>query len=150
MHVTFRAGSLDLAVPAAAVTEIVPATGVRHLPGMEPAVAGVMLGSGGVIGIVDLDRFAGTASTGARVVMVLAGEPRLGLLVQAPDAVSRAVDQASPALEGAALPLLGAVRCADKSFHRVDLDELRRRLRALPAARRRRGGEHGDPDPGGR
>ena len=150
MHVTFRVGGLDLAVPAAAVAEIVSAEGVRRLPGMEPAMAGVKLGGGGVIGVVDLARLAGAAPAGGRAVLVLAGEPRVGLLVESPDAVTRASDDAGPVLAGAPLPLLGPLRCADKRFHRVDLDALRRRLRALPAARRRRGGEHGDPDPGGR
>jgi chemotaxis signal transduction protein len=116
---------------------------------MDRAVAGVMLGSGGVIGIVDLARLAGSTPTGARAVVVLAGEPRLGLLVESPDAVSRAAEEAGSAPADAPLPLLGPVRWADRRFHRVDLDALRRRLRALPA-RRRRGGEHGDPDPGGR
>jgi hypothetical protein len=150
MHVTFRVGALALAVPAAAVAEIVPATGVRRLPGMLPAMAGVLLDAGGVVGIVDLARLAGTAPEGARAVVVLAGEPRLGLLVESPDAVPRASEETGPELADAPLPLMGVLRCADTRFHRVDLDGLRGRLRALPATRRQRGGEHGDSDSGGR
>jgi len=150
MYVTFRVGTLALGVPAAAVAEIVPATGVRPLPGMGPALAGVLLGSGGVVGIVDLALLAGVAPTGMRAVMVLGGEPRLGLLVESPDAVPGGYEEPGPEVVDAPLPLLGAIRSADTRFHRVDLDGLRRRLRALPAGRRQRGGEDGDPDSGGR
>ena len=150
MYVTFRVGTLDLAVPAAAVAEIVPAAGLRRLPGMEPAIAGVMLGAGGVVGIADLARLAGAEPEGVRAVVVLAGEPRLGLLVESPDAVPRASDEAGPEVADAPLPLLGALCSAGTRFHRVDLDGLRGRLRALPAARRQRGGEDGDPDTGSR
>jgi chemotaxis signal transduction protein len=150
MYVTFRLGALALAIPAAAVDEIVPATGVRRLPGMAPAVAGVMLSGGGVLGIVDLALLAGSTPTDERAVVVLAGAPRLGLLVESPDAVPGGTDEAAAELTDAPLPLQGALRCAESRFHRLDLEKLRRRLRALPAGRRQRGGEDGDPDSGSR
>ena len=150
MYVTFRVGSLELAVPVAAVTAIVAPHGLRRLPGMEPVMAGVMLAAGEVVGIVDLARFAGAATAGPRAVVVLAGEPRLGLLVESPDAVPRAYEEASLEAVDSVLPLLGSLRCVESRFYRVDLDGLRSRLRALPAGRRQRGGEDGDPDSGGR
>jgi purine-binding chemotaxis protein CheW len=85
LHVTFRVGTADYAVPAAQVLHLESFERATHVPGAAPFVAGIVHVRGRVVPVVDLRaRFGLPAVAHAidhRIVVVQVGNRVAGLLV---------------------------------------------------------------------
>ncbi len=85
LHVTFRVGTADYALPAAAVLHLESFTSATHVPGAPAYVAGLVQVRGRLIPVVDLRTRFGLApiehSIDRRVVVVQVGTRVAGLLV---------------------------------------------------------------------
>lgn len=84
LHVVFRLGETDYALPASVVVQMEDYAGASAVPGAPPFVAGVVQLRGKVVPVVDLRLRFGLAAVdtpGRRVVVGEVGERRVALLV---------------------------------------------------------------------
>ncbi len=85
LHVTFRVGTADYALPAAAVLHLESFVSATHVPGAPPYVAGLVQVRGRLVPVVDLRKRFGLGpiehSIDRRVVVVQVGTRVAGLLV---------------------------------------------------------------------
>lgn len=85
LHVIFKVGDGDYALPASEVLQMEPYEGATHVPGAPHFVAGIIQVRGRVVPIVDLRVRFGLAprppSVDTRVVVVQLGDRTVGLLV---------------------------------------------------------------------
>ena len=104
-------------LPMAVVEEVVPADGIHRLVGTRSEVVGVLLRCRAVVGVIAPTE---EGKTGTEV-LILRGEPGLGLLGTAAEAVTQGFELDEVA---------GVLRCADGSFTLLDADRLRARFGA--------------------
>ncbi len=85
MHVAFRVGSAEYAIPASEVLHLESFETATHVPGAPPYVAGLVQVRGRVVPVVDLRARFGLAPTehaiDRRVIVVQVGTRIAGLLV---------------------------------------------------------------------
>lgn len=85
LHVTFRVGDAEYAIPAAQVRHLESFASATHVPGAPPYVAGLVQIRGRVVPVVDLRKRFGLApiehTIDRRVVVVEVGTRVAGLLV---------------------------------------------------------------------
>lgn len=85
LHVTFRVGSADYAIPASEVLHLESFETATHVPGAPPYVAGIVQVRGRLVPVVDLRARFGLPSIehsiDRRVVVVQVGARIAGLLV---------------------------------------------------------------------
>jgi purine-binding chemotaxis protein CheW len=133
LHVLFRVGSTEYAVPAADVAQMESFSGATPIPGAASHVAGIIQVRGKVVPVIDLRvRFGlppAPATLDSRVVIAQLGERRIGLLVDAAREVVRLKDgqiQAPPQLvstQSAGL-VRGIVHLGERLIMLVDVPSL--------------------------
>ena len=101
LHVLFRVGTAEYAVPAHDVAQMESFSGATPIPGAAPHVAGMIQVRGRVIPVVDVRvRFGlppAPVTLDSRVVITQVGDRRVGLLVDAArEVVGIAPDQLKP------------------------------------------------------
>ena len=93
LHVTFRVGTADYALPATQVLHLESYDGATHVPGAPSYVAGLVQVRGRLVPVIDLRSRFGLQpephSIDHRVVVVQAGERVVGLLVDSAREVIR-------------------------------------------------------------
>jgi purine-binding chemotaxis protein CheW len=98
LHVGFRVGAADYAVPAAAVLHLESYSGATPVPGAPPYVAGLVQVRGRLVPVVDLRARFGLApvehALDHRVVVVQVGPRVVGLLVDSAREVLHVDDSA--------------------------------------------------------
>lgn len=87
LHVVFKVGGSEYALPAADVLQMESFTGATPVPGARPFVAGVMQVRGRIVPVVDLRARFGlppaAPTLDSRVVVAMHGERAVALLVDA-------------------------------------------------------------------
>ena len=133
LHVTFRVGTAEYAVPVSQVLHLESFETATHVPGAPPYVAGLVQVRGRVVPVVDLRTRFGLPSTGHalehRIVVVQIGSRIAGLLVDSAREVidlDEATFQDAPELikQQANGFVRGVVTIAERMFLLVDVPRL--------------------------
>ncbi|MDA8231714.1 MAG: chemotaxis protein CheW [Magnetospirillum sp.] len=142
--ISFRLDRLALALPVETVREVVPIARLAHPPQLPRAVHGILNLGGEAVPVLRLDRLLGLADCGydlSASILIMRGEPALGLLVSHVDGVRTAGDFAAlpvppeRTLNGCLLGILasGTAELHLLSWNEVLMAEERRRLAEFAA-----------------
>lgn len=96
LHVLFKVGDAEYAVPARQIAQMESYQGATRIPGAQPHVAGIVQVRGRVVPVVDLRVKFGlpsAVSADSRLVVVQIGERQVALLVDLAREVVRLADE---------------------------------------------------------
>jgi purine-binding chemotaxis protein CheW len=121
VHVRFRIGSENFALPVAQVLEVADQGPLAPVPGAPPSVLGVRNLRGQVLPVIDLAAVLGTAhaTPGARLVIAENDGRKAGLAI---DDVTDVADLTGPLQETDSPFLAGSTLVQDELVGVVDLD----------------------------
>lgn len=132
LHITFRVGNADYAVPAASVLHLETYEGATHVPGSPPYVAGLVHVRGRVVPVVDLRKRFGLPQIERalehRIVVVQVGTRVTALLVDSAREVVQIDDAAfeppSDLVDGQSGFITGIASAAKRLLLRIDIPRI--------------------------
>ena len=134
VFITFHSAGLGFALRMDEVDEVISVENLRKLRGARPWVIGVLIREGKIVGVVDPARIVGKGAGTGKEILILRGEPGLGLLAERTDALVRdySVEEGGSSEAGPIPGCRKVLRFPSGTFMLLELPRLRKHLGAQP------------------